>query len=51
MTSFDHHIGEETKAIFDRIWVEIPRHNHTLSLNNIIASIHCGNEQMLSLEK
>ena len=37
MTSFGYHIGEKTEAICDRIWVVVPRYDHTISLNNITA--------------
>ena len=39
IVSFDHHIGEKTEAICDRIWVIVPGCDHILSLNNMIASI------------
>ena len=48
MTSFDHHIGNKTGAIYDRIWVVVhARYDQTLSLNNIIASIQSGTEKCL----
>ena len=45
MTSFDHYIGENTEAIYDRIWVIVPRFDHTLSLNNMIASTQNGTDK------
>ena len=51
MTSFDYHIGEKTEAICDPILVVVPRDDHIQSLNNIIASIYSGTENMLILEK
>ena len=51
MTSFDYYIGEKTEVICDWIWVIVPSNEHTLSLNNIIASIQSGTEKTVHLRK
>ena len=51
VTSFDYHIREKKEAICDRIWVVVLTYDHTLSLNNIIPSIHSGTDKILILEK
>ena len=51
MTSFDHHIGKKTEAISDQVWVAVPRYDHTLVVNRIIASIQSGTGKCIILEK
>ena len=49
--AFYDQFGEKTEASCHRIWVIVPRYDHTQSLNDIIASIQGGTEKLLISER
>ena len=51
ITAFTIILERKKKAICDRIWVVEPKYDHTLSVNNIIASIQSGTENNVNFRK